>query len=199
MMSMHLLTYFRIMHLMWTNLSQPPSLNLHVPMLSLVSKITDFNFLDFYASQDQEQIFQAMRVSSEGIVEIFRDCNLNVIFNNFGLLFDGLDIDFKTEDVEQALRVAFEFASFIPDRPRPDECPSEGEGEYGLIRLNCMERFENATTKCQIRKRWACNFAEWRFNFLRTWLSKFYQQYGDRDLPVPSCGNDEEYVRCKSG
>jgi len=79
-----------------------------------------FQFLrDFYASQDQEQIFQAMRVSSEGIVEIFRDCNLNVIFNNFGLLFDGLDIDFKTEDVEQALRVAFEFASFIPDRPRP--------------------------------------------------------------------------------
>ena len=62
---------------------------------------------------------RAMRVSSEGIVEIFRDCNLNVIFNNFGLLFDGLDIDFKTEDVEQALRVAFEFASFIPDRPRP--------------------------------------------------------------------------------
>merc|ERR1711931_394052 len=59
-------------------------------------------------------------------------------------------------------------------------------GEYGLIRLNCMERFENATTKCQIRKRWACNFAEWRFNFLRTWLSKFYQQYGDRDLPVPT-------------
>merc|ERR1719427_1268145 len=48
MMSMHLLTYFRIMHLMWTNLSQPPSLNLHVPMLSLVFKITDFNFLETF-------------------------------------------------------------------------------------------------------------------------------------------------------
>jgi len=159
-----------------------------------------FQFLrDFYAAQDKNQIFEAMRVSSEGIVEIFRNCNLNVIFNNFGLLVDGLDIKFDAEEIQQALKVAFEFASFIPDQPRPEECPAEGNGEYGLIRLNCMERFENATTKCQIRKRWACNFAEWRFNFLRTWLSKFYQRFGDRNLPVPSCGNDEEYIRCRSG
>lgn len=60
-----------------------------------------------------------MRVSSEGIVEIFRNCNLNVIFNNFGLLVDDLGINFDAEEIQQALKVAFEFASFIPDQPRP--------------------------------------------------------------------------------
>jgi len=159
-----------------------------------------FSFLrHFYDADDQEDILSAFSNSVSDLQEIFEDCNLEVIAEDAAGVFESLNFTLPQGQLQQVFEIAYEFASFLPkpDVPNPDSCPSESAGgQYGLIRLGC-ERLYNVTSTCARRKAWACNFAEWRFNFLRTWLNKFYEQYSDEDLPTPECGNDADFVKCK--
>lgn len=156
---------------------------------------TGFEFLhDFYQANDTRQVFRLFNGYARHVREAFENCNMDAVIEGAEEAFEALNFTVSRDDFETFVKVAVEYTQ---KGPRPQDCPAEHEGhEYGTVELDC-ERFYNATSRCARRKAWACNFAEWRFNFLRTWLSEFYKRYDDAELPTPSCGNDAEYVDCK--
>lgn len=156
-----------------------------------------FEFLrNFYNAQNQREVARAMSQSVNRIARVFQECDLGPILAQAGDVLDSVNFTLPDEQLLTAFNVIREFATFLPT-PQPEGCPAEGPGRFGQVRLNC-DRYYNLTSRCGRRKSWACNFAEWRFNFLRTWLSDFYDRYGDEALPVPTCGNDADFVKCRN-
>jgi len=160
-----------------------------------------YDFLrHFYNSSNQAEVWNAFKNSISDLQGLFEGCNYEVIAEDAAGVFESLNFTLPQGQLQHVFEIGAEFADYLPkpDLPNPESCPSEESfgGKYGMIRLGC-ERLFNVSSRCSRRKAWACNFAEWRFNFLRTWLDRFYEQYSDEDLPVPECGNDADFVKCK--
>jgi len=156
-----------------------------------------FQFLrNFYNASSQEEVHRSFAESVQNIAGVFQDCNVEQLIVEAGDVFESVNFTLPDEQLQIAFNVVRDFASFSP-RPQPEGCPAEGPGEFGQIHLDC-ERYHNLTSRCGRRKAWACNFAEWRFNFLRTWLHEFYERHGDEQIPTPTCGNDADYISCRN-
>jgi len=162
-----------------------------------------FQFLRaFYDSDNSENTYQVFVDDIARIQAIFNGCNLEVIQETLPEILSFVNVTVDAEQIRTGLGIVWEYSTYLPPTetpvtPNPEGCPAEAEGyEYGVVDLGC-DRYHNITSRCGRRKSWTCHFAEWRLNFLRTWLSEFYKRHGDEDIPTPECGNDRDFLKCK--